>query len=209
MEPKKNEMKPIASCIKRLLDVVGALFLLILSSPLFLFIPILIKLDSEGPVFFLQERFGKDGKCFTILKFRSMVKDAESRLSQLINIEELDEPVFKIKDDPRVTRVGHYLRRTKLDELPQLLNVLMGDMSLVGPRPEEVEMAKRYNSKQRTRLLMKPGITGPVQIYENGYLPLAERLVIEEEYIYHFTLWKDLKILLQTIPAIIRGNDGY
>jgi lipopolysaccharide/colanic/teichoic acid biosynthesis glycosyltransferase len=206
---KKQEIRTIASFTKRLLDVIGAVIGLILSFPLMILIAFLIILDSDGPIIFIQERFGKDGKCFKIYKFRSMVKDAESRLGQLINLEELDEPVFKIRNDPRVTRFGHILRRTKMDELPQFINVLKGDMSLVGPRPEEVKMAERYNSRQRTRLLMKPGITGPVQICGKGNLPLTERVVMEEEYIFNYTLIKDFEILMRTIPAIISGNGGY
>jgi len=202
-------IKPAAAAIKRLMDIILSVVGLIVFSPVLLLIALLIKIDSEGPVFFIQERFGKDGKRFKILKFRSMGKEAESKLGELIDIEALEEPVFKIINDPRVTRFGRFLRRTKLDELPQFINVLIGDMSMVGPRPEETEMAKRYNPWQRTRLLMKPGITGPVQISGIENLPLRTRVAMDEDYIMNYTSMRDIEILLRTIPSIIRGPRLY
>ena len=187
------------------INVINKVVSLILS---LILIALLIKIDSEGPVLYIQERFGKDGQIFKIYKFRSMVKDAESRLGLLINLDELEEPVFKIKDDPRVTSIGRILRRTRFDEIPQFFNVLKGEMSLVGPRPEEVQMAKRYNPWQRTRLLMKPGITGPVQISGIGDKPLNERVVLEEDYIKNYSLKRDIVILMKTIPAIL-GSSKY
>lgn len=203
------EIKPIVAFTKRLIDAIGALIGIILTFPLMILIAILIKIDSDGPVIFIQERFGKDGKRFKIYKFRSMVKDAELRLGQVINLVDLEEPVFKIKDDPRVTRFGRILRRTRFDELPQFFNVLQGDMSFVGPRPEEVQMAKHYNPWQRTRLLVKPGITGPVQISGIGDMPLSERVVLEGEYIRNYSLNRDIVILIKTIPAILGGTEYY
>jgi lipopolysaccharide/colanic/teichoic acid biosynthesis glycosyltransferase len=200
--------KPLTAIIKRTIDVIGSIIAIIFTFPLMILIAILIKIDSEGPVLYIQERFGKDGRIFKIYKFRSMVKDAESRLGELINLDELEEPVFKIKDDPRVTSVGRILRRTRFDEIPQFFNVLKGEMSLVGPRPEEVQMAKRYNPWQRTRLLMKPGITGPVQISGIGDMPLNERVVLEEDYIKNYSLKRDIVILIKTIPAIL-GSTKY
>jgi len=187
------------------MDILLSAIGLILFSPVMVLLFILIIIDSEGPAIFMQERFGKDGKRFKIFKFRSMDYGAESRLGDLINIDELEEPVFKIINDPRVTRVGKFLRRTKLDELPQFINVLVGDMSMVGPRPEETEMARRYNPSQRTRLLMKPGITGPVQISGIEHLPLWKRVPMDEDYIMNYTLMRDFEILIKTIPSIIRG----
>ncbi len=142
-------------------------------------------------------------------KFRTMVVNAEELLDKLISVDDLTEPVFKLKNDPRVTRIGSILRRTSIDELPQLFNVLKGEMSLVGPRPEEVRMVKRYNSWHRKRLAVKPGITGPMQINGRGDLSLEERVRLELDYIRNYSLWKDLKILLKTVPVVIRGVGSY
>jgi lipopolysaccharide/colanic/teichoic acid biosynthesis glycosyltransferase len=195
--------------IKRFIDIVGALTGIVLTSPIMLLMIILIKIDLDGPALFIQERAGKNGKVFKIYKFRTMVMDSGDRLEQLIKLDELEEPVFKIKDDPRVTRLGHILRRTCMDELPQFFNVLKGEMSLVGPRPEEVRLVQRYNDWHRTRLLVKPGITGPAQIKGIGDLSLRARVELEEEYIYNYSLRKDFEILLKTIPAVIRGIGCY
>jgi lipopolysaccharide/colanic/teichoic acid biosynthesis glycosyltransferase len=138
-----------------------------------------------------------------------MEKDSEHKLEELINLDDLTEPVFKIKDDPRITRIGHFLRRTGLDELPQLFNVLKGDMSLVGPRPEEARLVRYYNDWHRKRLLMKPGITGPAQISGIGDLSLEARVNLEEEYISNYSLMRDFEILLKTIPYAIRGKGNY
>lgn len=206
---RNPSIPPAAAFAKRCMDIVGAACALIVS---FLFVPLIalaIKLDSEGPILFVQERTGENGKPFKIYKFRTMVKNAEDKLEELIDLDELDEPVFKIKNDPRVTRVGKFLRRTSLDEIPQFLNVLKGDMSLVGPRPEESRLVRSYNSRQRRRLMMKPGLTGPAQVNGRGDLSLAERVELEEEYIRNYTLWKDFEILLKTIPTVIRGKGSY
>ena len=138
-----------------------------------------------------------------------MVENAEEMLDQVIDLDSLDEPVFKLRDDPRSTRVGRFLRRWSIDEVPQFLNVLKGEMSLVGPRPEEVRIVDYYNSRHRQRLLIKPGITGPVQVNGRGDLPLEERVQLEVDYGENYSLGRDLKILLQTIPAVIRGNGSY
>jgi exopolysaccharide biosynthesis polyprenyl glycosylphosphotransferase len=195
--------------MKRALDIVVSATLLTLLSPLLLAIAILILLDTGRPVFFRQGRAGRDGKPFTMVKFRTMVADAEERLRDLVDIEKLEEPAFKIPDDPRVTRSGRFLRRTSLDELPQLFNVLRGDMSLVGPRPEEEAVVALYDERQRIRLAVKPGLTGPMQVYGRGDLTFEERLAMERDYLDNLSLAGDLAILLRTPRAIVRGEGAY
>lgn len=194
---------------KRLMDILGALIGLLLAAPLMIVTAVLIKLDSRGPVLFIQERVGENGKTFKIYKFRSMVADAEELLDQLVDLEALDEPVFKLKNDPRVTHLGRFLRRWSIDELPQLFNVLKDDMSLVGPRPEEVRIVGYYNDWHRGRLAAKPGLTGPVQVSGRADLSLEDRVGLEIDYIQNYSLQRDLGILLRTIPAVIQGNGSY
>jgi len=168
-----------------------------------------ILLDTGRPVLFRQRRVGEDGEPFTMLKFRTMVIDAEQRLPELIDVATLEQPAFKIRDDPRVTRVGRLLRRTSLDELPQLINVLRGDMSLVGPRPEEEAIVALYDERQRGRLAVKPGVTGPMQVYGRSDLTFEERLAMERDYLDNLSLLTDLAILLRTPRAIVRGDGAY
>jgi exopolysaccharide biosynthesis polyprenyl glycosylphosphotransferase len=195
--------------LKKTMDVIVAGTMLALLSPFLLLIAAFILLDSGRPVLFRQSRAGKDGKPFTMLKFRTMVIDAEERLAELVDIEKLDEPAFKIPDDPRVTRAGRFLRRTSLDELPQLINVLRGDMSLVGPRPEEESVVALYDKRQRKRLAVKPGMTGPMQVYGRSDLTFEERLAMERDYLDNLSIAGDLAILLRTPRAIIRGDGAY
>jgi lipopolysaccharide/colanic/teichoic acid biosynthesis glycosyltransferase len=142
-------------------------------------------------------------------KFRTMVSDAEARLSEVISLDDLRDPMFKLPHDPRVTRVGRLLRRTSLDELPQLINVLKGDMSLVGPRPEQVELVDRYRPEHRFRLDVKPGITGPMQVYGRGALSFDERLALEREYIENLSLGRDLHLLALTLAAVAGGKGAF
>jgi exopolysaccharide biosynthesis polyprenyl glycosylphosphotransferase len=195
--------------LKRLVDIVGATIGLALSLPLCLAIAVAIKLDSPGPVLYVQERVGVNGRTFRLIKFRTMMQGADEQLSELIDFDRLSEPVFKLKNDPRVTCIGRLLRRTSLDELPQFLNVLRGDMSLVGPRPEEVRLVKLYNDRQRRRLVVKPGMTGPMQVSGRGDLTLAQRLELELDYIEHYSLRRDIAIMLRTLPAVLRGQGAY
>jgi exopolysaccharide biosynthesis polyprenyl glycosylphosphotransferase len=195
--------------LKRSLDIAVSATLLALLSPLLLAVSLLILLDSGRPVLFRQGRAGKDGEPFTMLKFRTMVTDAEERLGELVDLEKLDEPVFKIPDDPRVTSAGRFLRRTSLDELPQLINVLKSDMSLVGPRPEEEAVVALYDERQRIRLAVKPGLTGPMQVYGRGDLTFEERLAMERDYLDNLSVVSDLAILLRTPSAIVRGDGAY
>jgi exopolysaccharide biosynthesis polyprenyl glycosylphosphotransferase len=195
--------------MKRFMDVLVSGVGLTLISPILLLAAIAIVLDSGFPVFFRQTRAGKDGVPFRMLKFRTMVVDAEERLAELIDLSKLDEPAFKIPDDPRVTRVGRFLRRTSIDELPQLVNVLRGQMSLVGPRPEEEAIVALYDERQRGRLAIKPGLTGPMQVYGRSDLTFEERLAMERDYLDNLSLLTDIQILMRTPRAIVRGEGAY
>jgi exopolysaccharide biosynthesis polyprenyl glycosylphosphotransferase len=195
--------------MKRAMDVVVSFALLALLSPLLLAIAVAILVDSGRPVFFRQRRAGKDGEPFTMLKFRTMVADAEERLGELVDLTKLEQPAFKIQDDPRITRTGRTLRRFSLDELPQLINVLRGEMSLVGPRPEEESVVALYDERQRGRLAIKPGLTGPMQVYGRSDLTFEERLAMERDYLDNLSLLTDLAILLRTPRAVIRGEGAH
>ncbi|MEZ5076270.1 MAG: sugar transferase [Solirubrobacterales bacterium] len=195
--------------LKRAMDAIVSGAMLILLSPLLLAVAVWILLDSGRPIFFKQHRAGQDGEPFTMLKFRTMVTDAEERLAELVDLEALDEPAFKIERDPRVTRAGRFLRRTSIDEFPQLVNVLRGEMSLVGPRPEEEAVVALYDERQRIRLAVKPGLTGPMQVYGRGDLTFEERLAMERDYLDNLSIASDLAILLRTPGAMIRGKGAY
>jgi exopolysaccharide biosynthesis polyprenyl glycosylphosphotransferase len=195
--------------LKRVFDIVVSSMLLVLLLPLMALIALLIRSDSPGPVLFRQRRAGLEGRPFTVLKFRTMVRDAEAMLPGLVSIDALSEPVFKLEHDPRVTRVGRRLRRWSLDELPQLLNVVRGEMSLVGPRPEQVDLVERYTDEERDRLRVKPGVTGPMQVYGRGRLALDERLAVEREYIENLTIGRDLRILGLTLPAVVTRRGAF
>jgi len=195
--------------LKRIIDVVLSAAALALLAPVLIAVAIAVKLTSHGPVLFVQARAGRRGVPFRMLKFRTMVADAERRLGELVDIDGIDQPAFKLPHDPRVTSVGRFLRRTSLDELPQLFNVLRGDMSLVGPRPEQVELVERYAPEHRFRLEVRPGLTGPMQVYGRGALRFDERLAVEREYIENLSLRRDLRILLLTLAAVFRGHGAY
>jgi exopolysaccharide biosynthesis polyprenyl glycosylphosphotransferase len=195
--------------IKRGFDVLVSAAGLLTTAPLFPLIALAIRLDSRGPVFFSQRRAGLDGQPFSMHKFRTMVADAEERLDDVIRLDELREPVFKLSEDPRVTSVGRMLRRLSLDELPQLWNVLRGEMSIVGPRPEQVELVERYRPEHRFRLTVKPGITGPMQVFGRGDLTFHERLAVELDYIENLSLARDLRIIAETVPVTLKGSGAY
>jgi exopolysaccharide biosynthesis polyprenyl glycosylphosphotransferase len=195
--------------IKRVIDVFFSALFLALAAPVLLLSALLIKLDSPGPVFFRQVRVGKDGRRFTMLKLRTMSADAENELDELIDLDALDEPAFKIRDDPRVTRVGAVLRRLSVDEIPQFINVLKGDMSLVGPRPEEEAVVALYDERQRQRLVVKPGLTGPMQVAGRGELGFEERLSLDRDYVDNLTITGDIRILIRTPRAVIRGDGAF
>jgi exopolysaccharide biosynthesis polyprenyl glycosylphosphotransferase len=192
--------------IRRCADVVLASLLLVLLSPVFLAIALLVRLTSHGPVLFRQTRCGLHGRSFVFLKFRSMQLDAEALKSTLAAFNEMDGPAFKMTNDPRVTPMGRFLRRTSLDELPQLWNILKGDMSFVGPRPAVIEEVRQYEPWQRRRLSMKPGLTCLWQVSGRNELTFDEWMRLDLEYIDNWSLWLDLKIALLTIPAVVRGR---
>jgi len=194
---------------KRALDLVGASLILLLAWPVMLLIAIAIKLDSPGPVLFRQTRVGKWGNHFTCYKFRSMYVDAEARKQQLLAFNEADGPVFKMKRDPRVTRVGRIIRKLSLDELPQLFNVLKGEMSLVGPRPPIPSEVAQYTFDQRRRLDAVPGLTGLQQVSGRSDLDFERWVAFDVEYIEKQSLWFDIKILLKTVPAVLLGKGAY
>ncbi len=195
--------------IKRTMDVTISSALLIVLSPVLAVSALLIAFDTGRPLLFRQRRAGRDGRPFTMLKFRTMVQGAEDQLPELVDLDKLDEPAFKIADDPRVTRAGRMLRRFSLDELPQFVNVLRGDMSLVGPRPEEERVVALYDERQRLRLAVKPGMTGPMQVYGRGELTFEERLAMERDYLDNISVAGDLAILLRTPAAIFRGEGSH
>lgn len=196
------------SVTKRLIDIVGSLCGIILLSPLFLIVAILIKLeDPKGKVFFAQERNGKYPKTFKMYKFRSMVHNAEDLLKDLMDRNEQTGPVFKINDDPRITKVGKFIRKTSIDELPQLFNVLKGDMSLVGPRPPIPHEVEQYNSYQIQRLAVKPGLTCIWQVSGRNNIGFDEWVEMDIEYIKTRSLWLDIKLIFKTV-GVLFGDDN-
>jgi exopolysaccharide biosynthesis polyprenyl glycosylphosphotransferase len=209
-EREGHRASPIyCRCVKRPLDAVLSLVGLLLLSPVFLLLAILIRADSRGPIFFRQTRIGKDGREFVFYKFRSMVQDAEAMKNKLMHLNELTGPVFKISDDPRITSIGRFLRRTSLDELPQLINVLKGDMSLVGPRPPLPAEVANYESWQRQKLAVLPGITCLWQISGRNHIGFTEWMRLDIEYIRRQSFGLDMKILLRTLPAVLLRKGAY
>ncbi|HDN80162.1 MAG: undecaprenyl-phosphate glucose phosphotransferase [Chloroflexi bacterium] len=195
--------------IKRAMDIVGAIVGLVLLAPLMLLIALAIKLDSPGPVLFKQVRVGKGGKEFVMYKFRSMKEGAEEEQERLKELNEVEGPIFKLKDDPRCTRVGRILRRLSLDELPQLYNVLRGEMSLVGPRPPLPSEVAQYKEWHKKRLEVSPGMTGLWQVSGRSQLPFDEMVLLDLYYIENWSPMMDIMILLRTIPKVILGNGAY
>jgi lipopolysaccharide/colanic/teichoic acid biosynthesis glycosyltransferase len=194
---------------KRIIDLTGALVGLVLLLPLFPFIVMLIKLETRGPVFFRQQRIGRRGRRFDCYKFRSMLDDAELRKESISHLNEATGAAFKIKDDPRITGVGRFLRRSSLDEFPQLFNVLRGDMSIVGPRPQVPAEAAQYSPVQALRLLVKPGLTCLWQISGRSHLDFEEWMALDREYVRRRSLTFDLVILARTLPAVIERKGAY
>jgi exopolysaccharide biosynthesis polyprenyl glycosylphosphotransferase len=193
--------------LKRGLDLLVGIPLAILAAPLFPVIALAIWLEDRGPVLFAQRRAGLNGAPFRLLKFRTMHVGADLSLEDLL--DELPEPMFKFREDPRVTRVGRVLRRLSLDELPQIWNLLRGDMSLVGPRPEQLELVERYSPEHRFRLGVKPGLTGPMQVHGRGELTFEERLAVELDYVENLSIGRDLRILALTPVSVIRGTGAF
>jgi exopolysaccharide biosynthesis polyprenyl glycosylphosphotransferase len=189
--------------VKRGFDILVAMLALGLTAPVLLIVAAVVKLTSEGPIFFAQERVGKNGRTFKMLKFRSMVMNAEALRGKLEAENEMDGPVFKIKRDPRITRIGHFIRKTSLDEFPQFINVLRGSMSIVGPRPPLPSEVAQYERWQRKRLSVKPGITCIWQISGRNEVTFEQWVQMDIDYIDRWSLWLDLKIFVKTIPAVL------
>lgn len=195
---------------KRTMDILGAALALCLLSPVFVIASLLVAVSSPGPVLFRQKRVGKHGREFICLKFRTMVSDAELRKDQLAEQSHHDDPrTFKIKRDPRITRVGHWLRRSSIDELPQLINVLNGEMSLVGPRPPVPAEAKLYSEHDMRRLTVKPGLTCIWQVSGRADIPFDQQVAMDIEYIEQQSLWLDVKLVCRTLPALLSGRGAY
>jgi exopolysaccharide biosynthesis polyprenyl glycosylphosphotransferase len=193
--------------VKRVLDFSLSLVLVILLTPLLLITGLLIKVTSTGPVFFVQDRVGLNKRKFRLYKFRTMVCNAEEKLSEMEHLNEASGPVFKIKDDPRITTFGKFLRKTSIDELPQLLNVVKGEMSLVGPRPLPVRDYEGFGEDwQRRRFSVRPGITCLWQVNGRSDLPFEKWMELDMQYIDEWSLWLDVKILAQTVPTVLRGS---
>ncbi|WNF22667.1 sugar transferase [Mesobacillus jeotgali] len=195
---------------KRLIDIVGASTGILILSFLFIIVAVLIKIeDPKGPIFFTQKRVGLNGKEFKMFKFRSMVSDAEEKLNELLKYNEVSGAMFKMKEDPRVTKIGRFIRKTSIDELPQLFNVLKGEMSLVGPRPplpREVEMYSKYD---RQRLLVTPGCTGLWQVSGRNSLGFHQMVELDIKYIEKRSILFDLKILFKTVLVLLGSKDAY
>ncbi len=194
---------------KRLLDIFGSLLLLVLFAPLMLVISALVKLTSSGPVFYTAKRVGRMGRVFDFYKFRSMYVDADERLKDVLSSNEKDGPIFKMQNDPRMTRVGRFLRHTSMDELPQLINVFRGDMSLVGPRPPLTHEVEKYDDYAMERLAVRPGMTCYWQIMGRSNLSFEEWMRLDHKYLEDMSVVTDLKILLKTPIAVLKGDGAY
>ncbi|MFD4705090.1 sugar transferase [Gottfriedia sp. NPDC058432] len=204
------EKRRIYLITKRLIDLIGAVFGLLLLLPVFIVVAIFIKLeDPKGPVFFYQTRVGKNGKEFKMYKFRSMVTDAEERLKELVKYNEVSGAMFKMKDDPRITNIGKFIRKTSIDELPQFINVLLGDMSLVGPRPPLPREVDEYTDYDKQRLLVTPGCTGLWQVSARNSVGFDEMVQLDITYINNQSIIYDIKIILKTIGVLFGSNNAF
>jgi lipopolysaccharide/colanic/teichoic acid biosynthesis glycosyltransferase len=190
--------------LKRAFDLIGAIFLLVVLAPFWLAIAVAIKLDSPGPILFRQRRIGRDGKAFWMLKFRTMVDGADRQKEALLHLNEAAEGLFKINGDPRITKTGGWLRSTCLDELPQLLNVVAGQMSLVGPRPLVPNEDALITGNDRRRLTVRPGMTGAWQVGGASTIPIREMVLLDRDYVEEWTLWLDLTLLFRTAHLVVK-----
>ena len=206
---EKIEGKRVQFIIKRIMDFILSLIGIIILLPIYLIIAIAIKLDSKGPILFKQVRVGKDNKNFLIYKFRTMVVSAESKRELEIDPTNMDNFVFQSKSDNRVTKVGHFLRKTSLDEIPQLFNVLIGNMSLVGPRPEIPDVVKYYPESYYQRLLVLPGITGLAQVSGRGEIELGKTIYYDLTYINNFSVLYDIKLLFVTVSKVFKREGAF
>ncbi len=198
--------KYVYQFVKRFFDILASFLMLLLLLLPFIIIAIVIKCDSKGPVFFKQERITKNGKHFKMIKFRSMVQDAEGQLEALRYRNEASGPMFKIKDDPRITKVGRFIRKTSIDELPQLLNILGGSMSFVGPRPPLPAEVAEYNENDMNRLLVKQGLTCIWQVSGRSNVPFEQQVEMDKDYVMRRSLWLDLVLLFKTVGAVFKSD---
>lgn len=195
---------------KRFMDIILSIIAIVIGSPVFLLTALLVKVTSPGPIIFSQIRVGRFGRHFKFFKFRSMYIDAEARKAELMSQNEsTDGVIFKMKCDPRITPVGRFIRKFSIDELPQLFNVLLGDMSLVGPRPPLPSEVRTYSLDERKRLNITPGITCLWQVSGRSELPFSRQIALDKEYIASKSVWKDFLILLKTVPAILTGKGAW
>ncbi len=210
---EENSVKPRTGTgywiIKRFFDVVLSLIALIILSPVLLIIAFIIYLEDKGPVVFIQERNGLNGKVFRMYKFRSMCINAPEMHEQLLEKNELDGPAFKLKNDPRVTKIGRFIRRTSIDELPQLINILKGDMSIIGPRPLPTYETAQCTKYQKQRMLVKPGLTCYWQCCGRNNIPFNEWMELDLKYIKEAGIWTDIKIIYKTFLCVINGEGAY
>lgn len=206
---EKIKGKKMQFIFKRIMDIIFSSLGIVILLPVYIILAIMIKLDSKGPILFKQVRVGKDRKDFVIYKFRTMVVSAESKRELEINPEDMDNFVFQSKSDNRITKVGSFLRKTSLDEIPQLFNVLIGNMSLVGPRPEIPEVVKYYPEEYYQRLLVLPGITGLAQISGRGEIELGKTVYYDLTYINKFSILFDLKILFTTVFKVFKREGAF
>lgn len=209
LDPSKVNGRLVYHTVKRGFDILASGVALVLLSPLFGILTVKIKKEDGGPAFYSQTRIGKNGKPFKMWKFRSMIVNADKMVKQLEEQNEIDGAMFKIKDDPRVTKIGHVIRKYSLDELPQLWNVLKGDMSLVGPRPPLPMEVADYTDYDKLRLTVTPGCTGLWQVTKRNDADFDEMVELDLEYINKSSLWFDFKILLKTVGVVIHPNSGY
>lgn len=200
--------KPVYEFVKRIFDVICSSLALAVLSPVFLVTAIAVKSDG-GPVFYSQKRAGKDNKPFKMYKFRSMCPNAERLQKELMQYNEMDGPVFKIKDDPRITKVGKFIRKYSIDELPQLVNILRGEMTIVGPRPPLLKEVSEYNDYQMQRLLVKPGLTCFWQAYGRSNLSFDDWMDMDMKYIKRRSMWLDMGLIIKTIFAVIFKRGAY
>lgn len=209
LDQKQIDSRIIYRTVKKTMDRILSAFALIILSPLFLFVSLLIKHEDNGPVFYVQRRIGRNGKIFNMYKFRSMIVNADQKIDKLSEQNEVDGAMFKMHDDPRVTKIGKTIRKYSVDELPQLLNVLQGDMALVGPRPPLEREVQDYTDYDLQRLMVTPGCTGLWQVTKRNSVGFHEMVELDIEYIQNSGLLYDLKILFQTVWIMVKPNDAY
>jgi exopolysaccharide biosynthesis polyprenyl glycosylphosphotransferase len=204
---KEYEKSKVYYALKRTIDIIGVAFGLIILSPVIIITAVLIKIESKGPIIFYQKRVGLNGETFDMYKFRSMVQDAEDLLDNLKDKNEMSGPMFKMKDDPRITKIGKFIRKTSIDELPQLFNVLKGDMSLVGPRPNLPNEVARFSNYHKQKLLAKPGLTCYWQVMGRNKIGFEKWMELDIKYIKERSIWLDIKLIFRTF-FVLFGDEN-